>query len=314
MLKYNQTKMHPHRKGWYSMEERTCYSIGETAAITGISTKTLRYYDSVHLVTPEIRDPQNSYRYYSDEQVIRLLAVQRLRCMGCSQQMLRTLIQENSLEALCRQMELRIQELEGEIAERTRIISESTAFLQKLKASMALQALAVHASEDDGEAIRVEEVPRVCTFWEERVIPDFNICTTSIPFRLELYGKCRELGLTPLGPEISTYYTELLGQFVIQDCRMGIGIVVEEAPIRGQVRYFGGFTAVTSTHIGSYDTLVNTHLAMLRWIRQNGYALSGPVSDEFLISPIDALDQKNQVLRTIMPVEKRSPEGRKQQS
>lgn len=294
------------------MEARTRYSIGETAAITGISTKTLRYYDSVHLVIPEIRDPQNSYRYYSDEQVIRLLAVQRLRGMGCSQQMLRALIQENSLEALCRQMELRIQELEGEIAERTRIIKENSAFLQRLKTSMELQALAVHAREDDGDAIRVEEVPTVYTFWEERVIPDFNICTTSIPFRLELYGRCRELGLTPLGPEISTYYTELLGQFVMQDCRMGIGIVVkEEAPACEQVQPFGGFTAVTATHIGSYDTLVNTHLAMLRWIKQNGYTLNGPVSDEFLISPIDALDQRNQVLKTIMPVEKRPPEGRK---
>lgn len=286
------------------MENRTRYSIGETASITGISSKTLRYYDSLSLVIPEIRDPQNNYRYYSDEQVIRLLAVQRLRSMGCSQQMLRTLIQENSLEALCGQMELRIRELEQEILDRTRIIQENSEFLHRLKTSMQLQAEAFHQSLEPSGTVQVEEIPKTPVFSEERIVPDFNICTTSIQFRLELYSKCRDLGLTPLGPEISTYYTDLLGQFVIQDCRLRIGILVKEAPDCGQIQEFGGFTAVTAAHIGSYDTLVNTHLMMHRWIKQNGYELDGPVSDEFTISPIDALDQKNQVLKTIMPVRK----------
>lgn len=294
------------------MEDRIRYSIGETADITGISSKTLRYYDSLNLVIPEIRDPQNNYRYYSDDQVIRLLAVQRLRLMGCNQQMLRTLIQENSLEALCKQMELRIQDLEAEIEERTKIINESTEFLLRLKTSMKLRTAALNQSGDLSDQIRIEEIPVSHMLCEERIVPNFNICTTSIQFRIELYSKCRNLGLTPLGPEISTYYTDLLGQFVIQDCRMRIGVFVKEVPHCDQIQTFGGFSAAVSTHIGSYDTLVNTHLAMLRWIKQNGYELDGAVTDEFTISPIDVLDQKNQVIKTIMPVRKCASENKRE--
>jgi len=58
------------------------YSIGKVSALCSVPIKTLRYYDSLSLVIPEIRDPQNNYRYYSDEQVIRLLAGQGHRHIG----------------------------------------------------------------------------------------------------------------------------------------------------------------------------------------------------------------------------------------
>ena len=66
----------------------------------------------------------------------------------------------------------------------------------------------------------------------------------------------------------------------------------------------GGFLAATAVHTGSYDTMVNTHMMLLRWINQNGYEVNGNVSEEFLVSPIDILEQKNQIIKVIMPVRK----------
>lgn len=284
------------------MEERARYSIGETSIITGISSKTLRYYDSLKLVIPEIRDPQNNYRYYSKNQVIQLLAVQRLRTMGCGHQMLRTVIQENSLEALCNQIELQIQKLEDEIAARTAIINENAEFLSRLKASMKIQAQKTADHSGLLHNIRVEEISKSYIFCEQRVMPHYNVCDTSVNFRLELYSKCKASGLTPVGPEITTYYTNLLGQFVMHDCKIQIGIVVKNDPACKQIQEFGGFTAATAIHMGSYDTMVNTHMMMLRWINQNGYEVNGNVSEEFMMSPIDIMEQKNQIIKVIMPV------------
>lgn len=287
------------------MEERDRYSIGETAVITGISTKTLRYYDSLKLVIPEIRDPQNNYRQYSKNQVITLLAVQRLRMMGCGQKMLRAVLRENSLEVLCDQIELRIEELEQEIAQRRTIIDNNREFLKHLKASLQIQTQSVGADNGLLKNMRIEEIPKIYLFSEQRLIPHYNVCDTSVNFRVELYSKCRAKGLTMLGPEITTYYTNLLGQFIMHDCTIRIGIQVENDSACKAIQEFGGFLAATAMHIGSYDTMINTHLALLRWIDQNGYEVNGDVSEEFLVSPIDILDQKNQVIRVIMPVQKR---------
>lgn len=286
------------------MEERARYSIGETSLITGISSKTLRYYDSLNLVIPEIRGPQNNYRYYSNDQVVRLLAVQRLRLMGCSQQKLRTLIQENSLDALCSQIELRIRELEKEIANQTRIINENREFLNRLKASMAFSAHANDQRKNILDNIQIEEIKKIYIFSEERVMPNYNVCSTSINFRLDLYKKCEELGLKPLGPEITTYFTSLLGQFSAQDCKIRIGIVIGSRDNYEQIQEFGGFTAATAIHYGSYDTMVNTHMMMLRWISQHGFEVTGHVSEEFMMSPIDILDQENQIIKVIIPIKK----------
>ena len=243
-----------------------------------------------------------NYRYYSNEQVIRLLALQRLRLMGCNQQMLRTMIQENSLEALCSQIELRIMELENEITNQTRIINENTEFLNRLKASIALQAHTHDQSRNLLDNIHIEEIEKIAIFSEERVMPNYNVCNTSVNFRLDLYKKCKELGLKPLGPEITTYFTSLLGQFAVQDCRIRIGIVVKNGTAHEQIQEFGGFTAATAIHYGSYDTMVNTHMTLLRWINQHGYEVTGNVSEEFLMSPIDVLEQENQIIKVIIPV------------
>jgi DNA-binding transcriptional MerR regulator len=46
------------------------YRIGQFAKIKNIDAQTLRYYDKLGLLTPEIIDANNGYRYYSEKQFI----------------------------------------------------------------------------------------------------------------------------------------------------------------------------------------------------------------------------------------------------
>ena len=48
------------------------YTIGEVSKITGISIKSLRYYDKIGLVTPYLRRSNSKYRYYSIQQTNKL--------------------------------------------------------------------------------------------------------------------------------------------------------------------------------------------------------------------------------------------------
>ena len=50
---------------------------GEAARLSNVSTKTLRYYDEIQLIIPDI-DENNNYRYYTKTR-FRILSPQKLK-------------------------------------------------------------------------------------------------------------------------------------------------------------------------------------------------------------------------------------------
>ena len=57
------------------------FSISQTAKILGITTETLRHYDRIDLVKPCKVDEWTGYRYYSEQEIVRLNTIKALRCM-----------------------------------------------------------------------------------------------------------------------------------------------------------------------------------------------------------------------------------------
>ena len=60
---------------------KNCFSISQAAQIVGITTETLRHYDRIDLVKPCMIDEWTGYRYYSQQEIIRLNTIRALRCM-----------------------------------------------------------------------------------------------------------------------------------------------------------------------------------------------------------------------------------------
>ena len=60
------------------------FSISEAAKIVGLTSETLRHYDRIDLVKPCEKNPWSGYRYYSEQEIVRLNTVQALRCMDLS--------------------------------------------------------------------------------------------------------------------------------------------------------------------------------------------------------------------------------------
>lgn len=57
--------------------------IGDVAAATGLSLRTLRHYDEIDLVTPSERST-GGYRLYTDHDVTRLMLIRRMKPLGYS--------------------------------------------------------------------------------------------------------------------------------------------------------------------------------------------------------------------------------------
>ena len=57
------------------------YSIRELARLSGVTTRTLRWYDQIGLLKPS-RVAENGYRFYGTEEVDRLQDILYYRAMG----------------------------------------------------------------------------------------------------------------------------------------------------------------------------------------------------------------------------------------
>ena len=60
------------------------YSIGKFSKLTGLSTKTLIWYDNIGLFKPDFVNEENGYRYYSVDSIKRLANIQFLQSLDFS--------------------------------------------------------------------------------------------------------------------------------------------------------------------------------------------------------------------------------------
>ena len=57
------------------------FSIGEAAKAAHSTTETLRHYDRIGLVKPSRKDEWTTYRYYTEQDIVRLNTVRALQLM-----------------------------------------------------------------------------------------------------------------------------------------------------------------------------------------------------------------------------------------
>src|ERR671910_28523 len=105
--------------------------IGELACQTGLSIKTIRYYESRGLLEQPPRT-QGGYRLYGLEEVARVRFIQRAKLLGLTLEEIRELVE---LATRCNEGELvpRLEQvLEAKLAEMERKMAELSAFRQNL--------------------------------------------------------------------------------------------------------------------------------------------------------------------------------------
>ena len=62
---------------------QTRYKIGEFSRLGRVTVRTLRHYEKIGLLKPGIVDMCTGYRYYSPEQLQKLLSIVQLKKLGC---------------------------------------------------------------------------------------------------------------------------------------------------------------------------------------------------------------------------------------
>ena len=127
--------------------EKTCtYSIDQVAAQTGLTKRTLRYYEEVGLLPPTDRTEGN-YRRYSDEDIQRIEHIKKLRdLLGFSLADIRAMLEVDDERGLLKEANrhetdaaakiARIDRADELIRRQLQLIEQKIAGLEQMRASL----------------------------------------------------------------------------------------------------------------------------------------------------------------------------------
>lgn len=107
------------------------FTIGEAAHKTGVSAKTIRYYESIGLLPRPARQ-SNGYRRYRMADINRLMLLRRVRLLGVPLSIAKPLI-DDTPQARCIEVQ---QELSKLVQERITTLDQEIAQLQAFRADL----------------------------------------------------------------------------------------------------------------------------------------------------------------------------------
>ena len=245
------------------------YCIGELSTLCNIPQKTLRYYDEIGLFTPDYRDDSTHYRYYSKSQIVNLMIIKTLKQMGFPLKDIRQIISENDAQSLEANINSHLETMRDDIMKRIDQYTECSYLLQKIQNGIdILEASSSLPSED--LAISIEHIPKISLMYDRSEMEGYDYSEMSLDRWISILRKAEDTSSTD------------------------------------DIRDFGDFDAVTMIHIGNYEDIPTSYIQMMKWIRQNGYTVTGPATEEFILSPLDVNDETRRVTKIIIPVEKES--------
>jgi len=241
-------------------------TIGEFSRLSRVSTRMLRYYDSLGLLCPKALG-ENGYRYYEQTQLGVIGQIKRLSAYGFPLSEVRELLLlpetelkqrlSNRREGLYRQLD--------ELRERLRRLE---ADILQMEGNVMSQSLYHVILMDDPEQ-KVFSIRRSVGVTEYHEL-----------FQ-QLRRKAEAMGLRQAGPiqmlyhdkEFSHECSDVEVQMVVS--QNAPGVVIKPA-----------HTCAAVTHRGSYDGLHNAYEAICDWLSQHPeYRVCGPAMDRYLNDP-----------------------------
>ena len=184
--------------------------------------------------------------------------------------------------------------------------SEAMFFLDRLrqgKTILTARNSDMSPEEISADALGVEQISAKNVLSIRRIMEDYKNEDINIDRWGELLELVRQEKAIPVGPITVTYHNGLLEQFYTKVCDYEVQIEVMGGENSPYFRRIESFPAVTTIHLGNYENLIKPYLSAMKWATENGDKRIGPMSDMFIVSPIDTRDENEYLTKIIIPIE-----------
>ena len=238
-------------------------TIGEFARKTRLSSKALRLYDSMGLLTPAFVDPDSGYRYYRNEQV------ERARLIG----LLRRL--EMPLDTISRVLDLDRPQAARAVGSYWREVEADVRVKRQL--ARYLESY-LEGKGNEMYEIEVRQVP------EQKVLSiQGRVHAEELPGFIgetmgRLIGYLRESGLDLTAPPFVAYHgqVDIDSDGPVETCVVFEGSIEpkDDMQVRLEPAHSEAFTRITKAQV-SFPEILEAYDAVERWLRQEGKAVTG---------------------------------------
>lgn len=275
------------------MNHRELFLIGEVARLFHLSTGTLRHYEQLGVLMPEVVDEETGYRYYSTRQFESLNTIRYLRMMGIPLKEIARFLQNRDVG----QMRNMLVHQKEEIIEKERQLKRV-----ERKISNRLAQLE-DALSDRFNEIRIVEKPSMRIAWIRNQIVSKSYLDLEKPIR-ELDANQTEpivfLGKVGLG-----ITKENLIQKRVNHYDMVYIILDEEDEYQGEAERLPACNCVTLKFQGGHPQAPGHYLDMLEYIEEHKLEIDGFAREVTMIDNGFTSDTSQFVTEIQIPVKKR---------
>ena len=270
------------------------FKISDFARLCRLSVKALRYYDELGLLKPAQIDRFTGYRYYSIDQLPRLNRILALKDLGLSlEQIARLLDNELPPDQLRGMLKLKRAELQQQVEQDRARLARVEARLRQIEQEGKMPTYDVVVKKTEPQWVAsvrgvVPTPPEQGALWAE----------------LDAYlGQCK---VGPTGPCFTIYHDP---EYKERDWDLEVCMPLgTPTPGHERVRVYelpAVETMACTIHHGPFVTISQAYGALMQWIQDNGYRITGPCREVYLreaenISQTDP----NTVTEIQFPVEK----------
>lgn len=265
--------------------------IGDFSRLSRVSIRMLRYYDEVGLLKPDKVDDFTGYRYYREEQLLKMGKINALKDMGFGVNAIAEILKS----ANPKEIEQIFQIQKAQLLEEAELIDHRIQFLETALVRLRKDEIMKY------DCI-VKQMPERYVASVRKIIPKYE--EEGRLWHI-LFSETAKLGMAPCGPAMAKLHDK---EYKENDVDVEVQIEV-----KGHYENTENVTFITEpemtvasvTFKGSYEQFSDVYASLAAWVSENGYGFAGPMIDVYHVSPNDTRNPDEFVTEICCPIQKR---------
>lgn len=271
-------------------------TIGEFSNICRVSTKTLRYYAEIGLILPDEINPKNGYRYYSIDQLERMLLINRLKDYCFSLEEIKLILdsEEQIDEVLFTALNKKKKEIAVKVQKFEDTMHQIDSDISNLRNGKSIM------SYMESIDVRLVEIPMMYLLSIRKNVLEHEFSEEYGTCFGQLFRKREEKKLTAAAPPMVLFHGDEYTPFGL-DTEFAIPI---KEYATGTRDFCPGLCLKTVVQ-GSYLQLSSVYARQIEWAEREGYENSNALYEVYVTDPTEVSKESELVTEVYYPVKKR---------
>lgn len=270
-------------------------SIGEFSNICKVSTKTLRYYAEIGLLEPSEVNPENGYRYYSIEQLEKMLFINRLKAYSFSLDEIKTISQSKKMQddSLYLALIRKKKEMEKQVYNYRQLLVQLEGDISSIDRGNSIMS---YMDEIDD---RLVDVPEMYILSIRKMVQMEDYPTEYIKCYGKLFKRIAVEKLTMSGEPMILFHS---AEYSPTGLDTEFAIPVQEYAT-GTRDFCPGLCLKTVVR-GAYSELPSVYAKQVKWAEKEGYQNTNALFEVYMTDPSQIADAKDNITEVYYPVKK----------